>query len=250
MLSLMSRNACRVLFYMCVGKMSTTKTVIESAREGLHTRQASHPNRRIAFSMEPYRSFVDSGGIWSGHNMGKTRTDSPRSSDACFFFFFFFLLTSHFCHPPMGDHDFCYTSLPLSRWKCIYFDAGFHPVESQRSQCCLALTTTQKKNVCVSSIDRELKCISNHTVSRRTDTDMPRHAIDGPCQVIQPCILASLNRIYFCARYSHLKIPPSTLDTQMQMIRGMWIERSAGQNRMGYILCSRGIVSAPNMKRE
>lgn len=82
--------------------------------------------------------------------MGKTRTDSPRSSDACF------LLTSHLCHPPMGDHDFCYTSLPLSRWKCIYFDAGFHPVESQRSQCCLVLAKKKKKkkSVCHRSIDR------------------------------------------------------------------------------------------------
>lgn len=42
-------------------KMSATKTAIQSAREGLQTRQASHPNRRIAFSMEPHRSVVNSG---------------------------------------------------------------------------------------------------------------------------------------------------------------------------------------------
>ncbi len=155
----MSRNASRVLFYMCVGKkMSTTKTVIESAREALHTRQASHPNRCIAFSMEPYRSFVDSGEfgvvtIWA--------RPAPILQGQVTRVFFFFLLTSHLCHPPMGDHDFCYTSLPLSRWKCIYFDAGFHPVESQRSQCCLVLTTTTTKKcvcvcVCVCVIDRSI----------------------------------------------------------------------------------------------
>ena len=179
-------------------KMSVTKTVIASAREGLQTRQASHPSRRIAFSMEQDRSVVDSG-AFAVATMWATLADSRCQVTRVL------VTTWPIVFATNGRPDFFYMSLPLSRWKCFHFDMGFHPAESQRRQCCSVLVKVGK--TCV--IDRALKCVSNLTDSQRADTGMPQHAIDCPCRVLHPCILGPSSRVYFCARYSHLKLPTS-----------------------------------------